>query len=184
MTKRLLASTIIFATVFTMSFAQTAISGTVLDAQGKPVEAYVTVALKATGNILGFADTDAKGHYRLEIMAKADSVAVTASGLTIGSQVKIVKNHTQRLDFRVNEEKVQLKEVSVRAQKIKQVGDTLSYIVAAYKQQGDRVIGDVLKRMPGIKVSDNGAIKCLGRGNRTGAGAPPASEGSAKQIAY
>ena len=163
MTKRLLASTIIFATVFTMSFAQTVISGTVLNAQGKPVEAYVTVAIKGSGNILGFADTDAKGHYRLEFTAKADSVAVTASGLTIGNQVKIVKNRTQRLDFRVNEEKVQLKEVSVRAQKIKQVGDTLSYIVAAYKQQGDRVIGDVLRRMPGIKVSDNGAIKYNGK---------------------
>lgn len=163
MTKRLLASTIIFATVFTMSFAQTAISGTVLDVQGKPVEAYVTVAIKGSGNILGYADTDANGHYRLEFTAKADSVAVTASGLTIGSQVKIVKNRTQQLDFRVNEEKVQLKEVSVRAQKIKQVGDTLSYIVAAYKQQGDRVIGDVLKRMPGIKVSDNGAIKYNGK---------------------
>ena len=84
MTKRLLASTIIFATVFTMSFAQTVISGTVLNAQGKPVEAYVTVAIKGSGNILGFADTDAKGHYRLEFTAKADSVAVTASGLTIG----------------------------------------------------------------------------------------------------
>ena len=163
MTKRLLASTIIFATVFTMSFAQTVISGTVFDAQGKPVETYVTVAIKGSGNILVFADTDAKGHYRLEFTAKADSVAVTASGLTIGSQVKIVKNRTQQLDFRVNEEKVQLKEVSVRAQKIKQVGDTLSYIVAAYKQQGDRVIGDVLKRMPGIKVSDNGAIKYNGK---------------------
>lgn len=63
MTKRLLASAVIFATIFTMSFAQTVISGTVLDAQGKPVEAYVTVALKVTGNILGFADTDAKGRY-------------------------------------------------------------------------------------------------------------------------
>ena len=163
MTKRLLASAVIFATIFTMSFAQTVISGTVLDAQGKPVEAYVTVALKVTGNILGFADTDAKGRYRLEFTAKTDSVAVTASGLTIGSHAKIVKNRTQRLDFRVSEEKVQLKEVSVRAQKIKQVGDTLSYIVATYKQQGDRVIGDVLRRMPGIKVSDNGAIKYNGK---------------------
>ena len=81
-----------------MSFAQTVISGTVLDAQGKPVEAYVTVALKVTGNILGFADTDAKGRYRLEFTAKTDSVAVTASGLTIGSHAKIVKNRTQRLD--------------------------------------------------------------------------------------
>ena len=142
---------------------KTVIEGTVLDAQGKTVEAYVTVAPKGTGNILGFADTDAKGHYKLEFTTQADSVTVTASGLAIGNQVKVVANRSQRLDFRVKEQTVQLKEVSVRAQKIRQNGDTLNYLVGAYQQQGDRVIGDVLKRMPGIEVADNGGIKYNGK---------------------
>ena len=142
---------------------KTVIEGTVLDAQGKIVEAYVTVAPKGTGYILGFADTDAKGHYKLECTTQADSVTVTASGLAIGNQVKIVANRSQRVDFRVKEKTVQLKEVSVRAQKIRQNGDTLNYLVGAYQQQGDRVIGDVLKRMPGIEVADNGGIKYNGK---------------------
>ena len=142
---------------------KTVIEGTVLDAQGKTVEAYVTVAPKGTGNILGFADTDSKGHYKLEFTTQADSVTVTASGLAIGNQVKIVANRSQRVDFRVKEKTVQLKEVSVRAQKIRQNGDTLNYLVGAYQQQGDRVIGDVLKRMPGIEVADNGGIKYNGK---------------------
>ena len=142
---------------------KTVIEGTVLDAQGKTVEAYVTVAPKGTGNILGFADTDAKGHYKLEFTTQADSVTVTASGLAIGNQVKIVANRSQRVDFRVKEKTVQLKEVSVRAQKIRQNGDTLNYLVGAYQQQGDRVIGDVLKRMPGIEVSQSGGIKYNGK---------------------
>ena len=58
---------------------------------------------------------------------------------------------------------MQLKEVTVRAQKIRQNGDTLSYLVGAYQQQGDRVIGDVLKHMPGIEVADNGGIKYNGK---------------------
>ena len=142
---------------------KTVIEGTVLDAQGKKVDAYVTVAPKGTGNILGFADTDSKGHYKLEFTTQADSVTVTASGLAIGNQVKIVANRSQRVDFRVREKTVQLKEVSVRAQKIRQNGDTLNYLVGAYQQQGDRVIGDVLKRMPGIEVADNGGIKYNGK---------------------
>ena len=158
-----------YVTVFILVLAaspaqsQTVIEGTVLDAQGKTVEAYVTVAPKGTGNILGFADTDAKGHYRLEFTTQADSVTVTASGLAIGNQVKIVANRSQRIDFRVKEKTVQLKEVSVRAQKIRQNGDTLNYLVGAYQQQGDRVIGDVLKRMPGIEVSQSGGIKFNGK---------------------
>ena len=82
---------------------KTVIEGTVLDAQGKKVDAYVTVAPKGTGNILGFADTDSKGHYKLEFTTQADSVTVTASGLAIGNQVKIVANRSQRVDFRVRE---------------------------------------------------------------------------------
>ena len=160
---RTLITTILVLAALTANGQKTVIEGTVLDAQGKTVEAYVTVAPKGTGNILGFADTDAKGHYKLEFTTQADSVTVTASGLAIGNQVKIVANRSQRVDFRVKEKTVQLKEVSVRAQKIRQNGDTLNYLVGAYQQQGDRVIGDVLKRMPGIEVADNGGIKYNGK---------------------
>ena len=139
MYKRLTTLTLALAAL--TANAQTVIEGTVLDAQGKVVDAYVTAAPKGTGNILGFADTDSKGHYRLEVKSTADSLTVTASGLAIGNQVKIIANRSQRLDFRVSEKTVQLKEVSVRAQKIRQNGDTLNYLVGAYQQKGDRVKG-------------------------------------------
>lgn len=154
--------TFIFALAVLAAQAQTVIEGTVLDAQDKKVDAYVTVGPKGAGSVLTFADTDAKGHYRLEFRSTADSLTVTASGLAIGNQVKIVANRSQRLNFRVIEKTMQLKEVSVRSQKIRQNGDTLNYLVGAYQQQGDRVIGDVLKRMPGIEVSQSG-IKFNGK---------------------
>ena len=163
MSRKNIITTLLALVALTANGQKTVIEGTVLDAQGKSVDAYVTVAPKGTGNILGFADTDAKGHYKLEFSTQADSVTVTASGLAIGNQVKIVKNQSQRLNFRVKEQNVQLKEVTVRAQKIRQNGDTLNYLVGAYQQQGDRVIGDVLKRMPGIEVADNGGIKYNGK---------------------
>ena len=146
--------------------AQTVVEGTVTDSLGMAVEAYVTVSPKGTGSIIGFADTDAKGNYKLEIKTTADSLTVTASGLTIGNQVKFVANHSQRLDFKVKQQAIELKEVSIKADKIRQHGDTLSYLVGAYQQQGDRVIGDVLKRMPGIEVSESGAIKFNGKSIR------------------
>ena len=161
MYRHLIIAILAFAAI--AASAQTVIEGTVADAQGKHVEAYVSVAPKGTGNILVFADTDAKGHYRLEFTTEADSMTVSASGLAIGSHAKKVANRSQRLDFCVKEQAMQLKEVTVRAQKIRQNGDTLSYLVGAYQQQGDRVIGDVLKHMPGIEVADNGGIKYNGK---------------------
>lgn len=44
-----------------------------------------------------------------------------------------------------------------------ELGDTLNYNVASYTQQGDRVIGDVLKKMPGIVVSKDGGISFNGK---------------------
>ena len=113
--KRNIITIILALVALTANGQKTVIEGTVLDAQGKTVDAYVTVAPKGTGYILGFADTDAKGHYKLEFTTQADSVTVTASGLAIGNQVKIVANRSQRVDFRVKEKTVQLKEVSVKA---------------------------------------------------------------------
>lgn len=149
--------------VSVLSGAQTVIQGNVTDAQGKAVDAYVTVAPKGVQGIIGFADADAKGFYRVEFHTDADSVAVTVSGLAVGQQVQMVPNRSQKLDFHVKEQEVELKEVTVLPEKIRQHGDTLSYNVGSYAQQGDRVIGDVLKRMPGIEVSESGAIKFNGK---------------------
>lgn len=143
--------------------AQTVIEGRVLDVEGRAKVAYVTVSSKGTEGILGFADTDKEGHYRLSFTAKGDSVVVTASGLSIGRHVAVLANRSQHFYFRVKERELKLKEVTVKAQKIRQAGDTLNYAVGTYEQQGDRVIGDVLKRMPGIEVSDNGKIRFNGK---------------------
>ena len=54
--------------------AQTVIEGTVTDSLGHAVDAYVTVAPKGTGNILSFADTDAKDYYKLSFKSTADTL--------------------------------------------------------------------------------------------------------------
>lgn len=143
--------------------AQTVIQGTVLDEHSRSVDAFVAVSPKGNGSMIAYADTDDKGNYKLEFKTDADSVIVTVTGLGIGNQARVVANRSQKLNFTVKEETTELKEVSVKAQKIRQEGDTLSYLVGAYQEQGDRVIGDVLKRMPGIEVADDGGIKYNGK---------------------
>jgi hypothetical protein len=163
MNKKPLLLLFFFVVACCRSGAQIVLEGMVLDEHGKPIDAYVTVAAEEAGSILGFSDTDSKGHYRLEVNAKTDSLIVTAAGLSIGQTVKKVANRSQKLNFDVCEQNIELKEVRVHAEKIRQEGDTISYLVDAYQQQGDRVIGDVLKRMPGIKVSEDGRIKYNGQ---------------------
>ena len=160
---RLSAFLILLVAVWAAASAQTVITGTVLNEYGEGMDAYVTASAKNGGNIMGFADTDNKGRFKLEFQSSADSIVVVADGMGIGQQVKTVANRSQKLTFCVEAKAIQLKEVSVRAQKITQQGDTLNYLVGAFQQQADRTIGDVLKRMPGIEVSDNGGIRFNGK---------------------
>lgn len=55
-----------------------------------------------------------------------------------------------------------LKEVAVKADRIREQGDTITYNVGTFAQAQDRSIGDVLKRMPGIDVSNSGKIQYQG----------------------
>ncbi len=163
MVKKIALFLLLVGATISSASAQTVIQGTVLDDQGKAVDAFVTVSPKDSGSMIAFADTDEKGNYELRFEANADSVTVTVSGLGIGTQTLLIANRSQQLNFTVKEEITELEEVSIKAQKIRQEGDTINYLVGAYQKQGDRVIGDVLRRMPGIEVSESGGIKYNGK---------------------
>lgn len=58
---------------------------------------------------------------------------------------------------------VELKEVVVKLSPIRKQGDTLIYNVGSFLQKGDRHLEDVLKKLPGIKVAENGSVSYQGR---------------------
>ena len=145
------------------TLSQTRITGRVLDKAGSPSEGFVTLSLPGESTILNYADIDTKGIYTLTYTGKADSLCVRVSGFMIGNYVKVVANKSQIVDFNVEEREVELKEVSIKADPVTIKGDTTDYLVGAYAEQGDRVIGDVLKKIPGIEVSGSGGISYNGK---------------------
>jgi len=49
---------------------------------------------------------------------------------------------------------MKLPEVTVKMKPIRQVGDTLNYNVSSFRGKDDHYLVDVLKKLPGIEVSD------------------------------
>ncbi len=145
------------------SLSQTRIIGRVLTGDGSPSEGFVTLSLPGESTKLSFADINGKGGYVLTYSGKADSLCIRVSGFMIGYYVKVVPNKSQTLDFTVKEKEADLKEVDIKADPVTVKGDTTDYLVGAYAQQGDRVIGDVLRKMPGIEVSGSGSISYNGK---------------------
>ena len=143
--------------------AQSVFSGNVKNETGEAIIGTITVQAKNSLIIAGFTRSDANGKYTVGYEGKADSIVLTVSGMLIGKHSKVVVNKSQRVDFVIKEQALKLKEVTVNASKIRQNKDTLDFLVGAYTDQNDRVIGDVIKKMPGIEVAESGKISFNGR---------------------
>lgn len=145
-------------------FSQKNITGIVKNKKGEPLFVNVLVQDKGSTAIAGFTSTNDKGEYRLNYKGSADSITISVTGIGIGKHLKTVSINQKIVDFVIEEKGIALKEVSVIPSKIRREGDTLNYMVSSYIDQNDRVIGDVLKKLPGIDISSSGAISYRGKG--------------------
>lgn len=146
-------------------WSQTTFSGQVCNAAGKGVPDVSVVVLTdgEAEQILTYALTDGEGRYALTFVSDALTVKIRFSGFNIKTVERQVENKHTTLDQVVKEEVINLREVSVKADKIWQYGDTVNYSVGAFADETDVTIADVLKKMPGITVRQSGAVEYQGK---------------------
>lgn len=147
------------------SLVHAVVTGRVTDsATGKPVLGVNVMLQTPDGMALyGFTTTDGDGRYRFEYSLRADSVRVMITGFNIRKAWKntaiVHGNGTATVDFKTVFEALEINEVEITAEPVKRQGDTLSYLVGSYIDTlTDRSIGDVLRKMPGIDVSEAGEV--------------------------
>ena len=146
------------------AFAQTTISGEVLNEKKQPVFNASVMLLRVTDSLpMAYTFTDEKGHYQLVTQSEEAKLLIAVYGFNLKRQFKEVENKTQTVDFTVQEEALQLKEVSVKSEKIWGGNDTVNYVVDAFRDTTDIVIADVLRKMPGIEVKDDGKVEYKGK---------------------
>ena len=145
-----------------MAMAQMRITGTVTDMNGDPLTGVIIqVRSNSTNKMIRFGKTDAKGVFSLE--AAANSYLEVSM---LGFKKQRINNLSEKkpLQIVMQEEAVALKEVTVKASKVRERGDTITYNVSTFADQNDRNIGDVLARIPGFEVNkQNGQIKFEGK---------------------
>lgn len=113
--------------------------------------------------IIAYTFTDNNGKYQLRTKSKVPFFLISISAFDVKEEIKKIDNRTQVVNFIATMEMIQLDEVTVKATKIWGAKDTVNYSVAAFKGKKDIVIGDVLKKMPGIEVAESGAITYKGK---------------------
>jgi len=141
---------------------QRKVDGVLKTADGKAVP-HATVMLKHTSNrILAFKPSDANGQFQLVIpdTASWSSLFIEVNHLGYAKVNRPLENGVNRYEIEMSVKAIDLTEIEVRSRpRIDSYGDTLSYDVASFARAEDRTIGDVLKNMPGMEVSESGQIK-------------------------
>ena len=137
--------------------AQGSYRGKVSDNRHKPLEMVSVSLLTADSTIVGYAYTDSKGTFALEMNPQGTLIAFSSMGY---KRVTIpVGEFADGMRIEMQETAIQLKEVKVTSRRIRMNKDTLSYSVSGFKMPQDRTIEDVLKKIPGIEVTGSGIIK-------------------------
>ena len=144
------------------ALGQVNVSGTVIDKENNEPLAGASVIVKgADGKIKKFTSSKSDGGFAIT-MPSVDGCRLEVAMMSFARQSIALDSVSFPLAVYMDAGTTLLKEVTVKADRIREQGDTIAYNVGSFAQRQDRSIGDVLKRMPGIDVANNGRIKYQG----------------------
>ncbi len=158
----------LFTFSFTISAQSIKVKGTIKDSIGNPLEfANVIASIKSTGATESYGITNYQGRYQLDL-PKGNNYVLRASFLGYESKEQTVNVSTDSenidLDFILNPQENQLDDVEiVYEMPVTVKGDTIVYNADSFTNGDERKLGDVMKKLPGVEVNDDGEIQVEGK---------------------
>ncbi len=153
---------LLFFFVAVCAVAQVNVTGNVIDKESNgPLVGASVIVKGADGKIKKFASSRSDGGFSIT-MQSVNGCRLEVTMMSFAKQSIPLDSVSFPLTVYLEPGAALLKEVTVKADRIREQGDTITYNVGSFAQQQDRSIGDVLKRMPGIDVANNGKIQYQG----------------------
>ncbi len=142
--------------------AQISVSGLVVEeGTNEPLIGASVILRNAEGKIKKYGTTNAKGEFAISTPS-IKGFTLDVSMMSFAKQTVTLDSVQLPVTIVMKPSATMLKEVAVKADRIREQGDTITYNVGSFAQAQDRSIGDVLRRMPGIDVSNSGKIQYQG----------------------
>lgn len=155
---------VILSSISTYAKQGIRIQGKVVDQNGMSIEQAV-IAIRPIGQstILTFQRSNENGNFEISLSSQnLDSIELEIRHLGYHTQIKKLKSPFEFQNIRLETKENKLEEIKVGAPPIYRRNDTLKYQVNSFLTGSDRVIADVLQKLPGIEISD-GKIFYQGR---------------------
>lgn len=153
---------------FSLSAQSIKVKGTIKDSVGNALEfANVIASIKATGATESYGITNYQGRYQLDL-PKGNIYILRASFLGYETKEQTVNVPADAenidLDFILNPQENQLDDVEiVYEMPVTVKGDTIVYNADSFTNGDERKLGDVMKKLPGVEVNDEGEIQVEGK---------------------
>ncbi len=167
--KKLLLIALLAMTTVALFAQKREVSGTVLDTQTKEAVSMVTVQLlKSDSSFVSGTLSDNKGHFSIKAPADGQYILKLSSVgyKTISRAVSVKQKANVNLGtLRFSADAIMLKEATVtaQAQKVVVKEDTFEYNANAYRTPEGSTIEELVKRLPGAEVGDDGKITINGK---------------------
>lgn len=154
--------------VFAQKLSGLVVRGRIFDPDGNPVEAAHVALLKANDStFVGGVSSGKAGEYVITaeshsgLILKVSYVGLKNAFLNIKSTEKrlVVHDFHMKADSKVLDETV----VTAEAPPVVVIGDTVCYSAAAIPVHKGAVLEDIIKKIPGASLSDNGKIVLNGK---------------------
>lgn len=141
--------------------AQDVLSGHVVDAEsGVDIHGAIVSGRSESGGMVRYVVSDGMGRFTLAL----SGVSYVDVSL-LGYRKETLKSVSPGfITVKMMTEAVELAKSVVSAGLVEVLGDTIRYEASAMLKKSDRVLGDLLERLPGIEVSESGRIRYGGRG--------------------
>lgn len=145
---------ILLGTLSLRAAAPGELRGLVTDGEtGEPIRG---VVVQTKGS---FTSTDADGKFSIRLKSPSDSVSFRCMGYE-GIRLPASYDFSRVV---LTPKATRLKDVIVKAPDIYAKGDTLVFNVGQFAKPEDNAIIDVIKRLPGVRVKDDGTIEYQGK---------------------
>jgi Carboxypeptidase regulatory-like domain/Outer membrane protein beta-barrel family len=156
---------LLFVVVASSSFAQVKMQGVVKDSIGTPLELANVIAInQETSALESFAVTNDKGKYVLSLGKNGKyKLQVSYIGLKTFEQVITTTEEDITRDFTLMPDNALDAVELTYEMPVTIKGDTLIYNADSFKNGSERKLEDVLKKLPGVEINEDGQIEVEGK---------------------